>query len=77
MKIKNDSKFHNQNILIVKKKTLTYIHQNIFFFIRMKYTHLNDILPLIIWNTSSKFTKSFKNTHLYKTNSFHITVQLL
>jgi len=37
MKIKNDSKFHNQNILIVKKKTLTYIHQNIFFF------HKNEI----------------------------------
>ena len=36
MKIKNDSKFHNQNILIVKKKTLTYIHQNNFF-------HKNEI----------------------------------
>ena len=77
MKIKNDSKFHNQNILIVKKKNFNLYPSKYFFFIRMKYTHLNDILPLIIWNTSSKFTKSFKNTHLYKTNSFHITVQLL
>ena len=76
MKIKNDSKFHNQNILIAKKKIILFPSKYVFF-IKMKYTHFNNILPLIICNTSSKFIKSFKNTHLYKTNSFHITVQLL
>ena len=44
MKIKNDLKFHNQNILIATttKKLLTYIYQNILFFsLRLKHTPFN------------------------------------
>ena len=51
MKIKNDSKFHNQNIL-VEEKNFNLYPSKYFFFIRLKYTHFNNILPLIIWNTS-------------------------